>query len=98
MANGIKRNDDGTFTVSKAWLTDALETAFEKGMGNNNCCSTCVAEEIMNSSMKEKYDAPVVIVDSVYRPTMELLIEINSDHKKSSSRKTKNPFRTSQMY
>lgn len=53
MANGIKRNDDGTFTVSKAWLTEALETAFEKGMGNNNCCSTCVAEEIINSSMKE---------------------------------------------
>lgn len=50
---GIKRNDDGTFTVSEAWLTDALETAFEKGMGDNNCCSTCVAEEIMNSSMKE---------------------------------------------
>lgn len=49
----IKRNDDGTFTVSKAWLTDALETAFEKGMSDNNCCSTCVAEEIMNSSMKE---------------------------------------------
>lgn len=46
----------------------------------------------------QKYDAPVVVVDSVYRPTMELLIEINSDHKKSSSRKTKNPFRTSQMY
>lgn len=23
MANGIKRNDDGTFTVSKAWLADA---------------------------------------------------------------------------
>lgn len=46
----------------------------------------------------QAYDAPVVIVDSVYRPTMELLIEISSDHKKSSSRKTKNPFRTSQMY
>lgn len=29
---------------------------------------------------------------------MELLIEISSDHKKSSSKKTKNPFRTSQMY
>lgn len=29
---------------------------------------------------------------------MELLIEISSDHKKSPSRKTKNPFRTSQMY
>lgn len=50
---GIKRNNNGTFTVSKAWLTDALETAFEKGMSDNNCCSTCVAEEIMNSSMKE---------------------------------------------
>jgi hypothetical protein len=46
----------------------------------------------------KEYSAPVVIVDSVYRPTMELLIEISSDHKKSSSRKTKNPFRTSQMY
>ena len=46
----------------------------------------------------QAYDAPVVVVDSVYRPTMELLIEINSDRKKSSSRKTKNPFRTSQMY
>lgn len=46
----------------------------------------------------QKYDAPVVVIDSVYRPTMELLIEISSDHKKSSSRKTKNPFRTSQMY
>lgn len=46
----------------------------------------------------QAYDAPVVVVDSVYRPTMELLIEISSDHKKSSSRKTKNPFRTSQMY
>lgn len=46
----------------------------------------------------KEYNAPVVIVDSVYRPTMELLIEISSDHKKSSSRKTKNPFRTSQMY
>jgi hypothetical protein len=53
MANGIKRNDDGTFTVSEAWLTDALKMAFEKGMGDNNCCSTCVAEEIMNSSIKE---------------------------------------------
>ena len=39
----------------------------------------------------QAYDAPVVVV-------MELLIEISSDHKKSSSRKTKNPFRTSQMY
>ena len=48
----------------------------------------------------QAYDAPVVVVDSVYRPTMELLIEINteSSKKKSSSRKTKNPFRTSQMY
>lgn len=53
MANGIKRNDDGTFTVSKAWLADALKMAFEKGMSDNNCCSTYVAEEIMNSSMKE---------------------------------------------
>ena len=53
MANGIKRNDDETFTVSKAWLADALETAFEKGISDNNCCGTCVAEEIMNSSMKE---------------------------------------------
>ena len=50
---GIKRNDDGTFTVSEDWLTDALETAFEKGMSDNNCCSTCVAEEIMKSGMKE---------------------------------------------
>ena len=47
---GIKRNDDGTFTVSEAWLTDALETAFEKGMCNNNCCSTCVAEETMKEN------------------------------------------------
>lgn len=47
---GIKRNDDGTFTVSEAWLTDALETAFEKGMGDNNYCSTCVAEEIMKEN------------------------------------------------
>lgn len=48
----------------------------------------------------QAYDAPVVVVDSVYRPTMELLIEINteSSKKKSYSRKTKNPFRTSQMY
>lgn len=53
MANGIKRNNDGTFAVSEAWLTDALKTAFETGMSDNNCCSTCVAEEIMNSSMKE---------------------------------------------
>lgn len=48
----------------------------------------------------QTYDAPVVVVDSVYRPTMELLIEINteSSKKKSSPKKTKNPFRTSQMY
>lgn len=45
----------------------------------------------------KEYSAPVVIVDSVYRPTMELLIEISNDRKKSSP-KTKNPFRTSQMY
>ena len=49
---GIKCNEDGTFTVSKAWLTDALETAFEKGMDDNNCCSACVAEEIMNTLVK----------------------------------------------
>ena len=49
----IMCNDDGTFTVSKACLTDALETAFEKGMDDNNCCSTCVAEEIMKSIMGE---------------------------------------------
>ena len=53
MANGIKRNDDGTFTVSEAWLTDALETAFEKGMSDNNCCSTCAVEEIMKSITEE---------------------------------------------
>lgn len=47
---GIKRNDDGTFTVSEAWLTNALETAFENGMNDNNYCSTCVAEEIMNEN------------------------------------------------
>lgn len=47
----------------------------------------------------QAYDAPVVIVDSVYRPTMELLIEISTESsKKKSSPKTKNPFRTSQMY
>lgn len=50
---GIKRNEDGTFTVSEAWLKTALEDAIEKGMYDNDCCSTCVAEEIMNSSMKE---------------------------------------------
>lgn len=50
---GIKCNDDGTFTVSKACLTDALETAFEKGMDDNNCCSTCAVEEIMKSITEE---------------------------------------------
>lgn len=45
----------------------------------------------------KEYSAPVVIVDSVYRPTMQLLIEISNDRKKSSP-KTKNPFRTSQMH
>lgn len=45
----------------------------------------------------KEYHAPVVVVDSVYRPTMELLIKISNDRKKSSP-KTKNPFRTSQMY
>ena len=46
----------------------------------------------------QAYDAPIVVVDSVYRPTMELLIEISAEPKKSSQKKTKNIFRTSQMY
>ena len=46
----------------------------------------------------QAYDAPIVIVDSVYRPTMELLIEISDERKKSSPKRTKNIFRTSQMY
>ena len=53
MTNGIKRNEDGSFTVSEAWLTNALTEAIEKGMYDNDCCSTCAAEEIMNSIMGE---------------------------------------------
>ena len=60
-----KRNEDGTFTVSEAWLKTALEDAIEKGM--------CVLFKLLQA-----YDAPVVVIDSVYRPTMELIIEIRT--------------------
>lgn len=50
---GIKRNEDGTFTVSEAWLKTALEDAIEKGMYDNDCCSTCAVEEIMKSITEE---------------------------------------------
>ena len=53
MANGIKRNEDGTFTVSEAWLKTALEGAIEKGMYDNDCCSTCAVEESMKSITEE---------------------------------------------
>jgi hypothetical protein len=53
MTNGIKRNEDGTFTVSEAWLTNALTEAVEKGMYDNDCCSMCTAEEIMKSITEE---------------------------------------------
>lgn len=70
-------------------------------IGDDQWVSSNGGDIIPNSvlfKLLQAYEAPVVIVDSVYRPTMELLIEISSDHKKSSSKKTKNPFRTSQMY
>lgn len=62
---------------------------------NSNTGCTMSNEELFK--FLQEYDAPVVVVDSVYRPTMELLIKISNDRKKSSP-KTKNPFRTSQMY
>ena len=68
------------------------------GWVNSNTGCTISNEELFK--FLQKYDAPVVVVDSVYRPTMELLIEINteSSKKKSFPKKTNNPFRTSQMY
>lgn len=84
------------FEAVKIALDPTFLSLGPNGWVNSNTGCAISNEELFK--LLQAYDAPVVVVDSVYRPTMELLIEISSDHKKSSSKKTKNPFRTSQMY
>lgn len=71
-------------------------------IGHSQWVNSNTGESIPNGvlfKLLQAYEAPVVIVDSVYRPTMELLIEISTESsKKKSSRKNERIFRTSQMY
>lgn len=80
----------GTIIDTNGYHDPTFLSLGPNGWVNSNTGYTMSNEELFE--FLQKYDAPVVIVDSVYRPTMELLIEISSDHKKSSSRKTKNPY------
>ena len=86
----------GTIIDTNGYHDPTFLSLGPNGWVNSNTGCTMSNEELFKLLLK--YDAPVVIVDSVYRPTMELLIEINSDRKKSSPKKTKSIFRTSQMY
>lgn len=88
----------GTIIDTNGYHDPTFLSLGPNGWVNSNTGLTMSNKELFK--LLQAYDAPVVVVDSVYRPTMELLIEINteSSKKKSSSRKTKNPFRTSQMY
>ena len=50
-------------------------------IGHSQWVNSNTGESIPNGvlfKLLQAYDAPVVVVDSVYRPTMELLIEISA--------------------
>ena len=85
----------GTIIDTNGYNDPTFLSLRPNGWVNSNTGYTMSNEELFK--FLQKYDAPVVVVDSVYRPTMQLLIDI-SDNRKKSSPKTKNPFRTSQMY
>ena len=80
----------GTIIDTNGYHDPTFLSLGPNGWVNSNTGCAISNEELFK--FLQTYDAPVVIVDSVYRPTMELLIEISSDHKKSSSKKTKNPY------
>lgn len=100
--NGIECIGDGKFTVTEERLRELLENEVIKNLYDMNVGAPGSCMFGIESLYPSYGNAPDIVadtlIDSVYRPTMELLIEISSDHKKSSSKKTKNPFRTSQMY
>lgn len=66
----------GTIIDTNGYHDPTFLSLGPNGWVNSNTGCTMSNEELFKLLLK--YDAPVVVVDSVYRPTMELIIEIRT--------------------